>query len=124
MVLAATLAVSYLGFAVASAHDYVEWNRQRWVAGQGLVAEGASVQEIDGGLEFNNYMVWRDDRLRNDDSYRPAGSATVVVKETPQFVVSFSERSGYTPIRRFAVNRWLPWSPDHILVLERRNQVQ
>jgi Dolichyl-phosphate-mannose-protein mannosyltransferase len=125
MAIALGLTLSYLGFAVASTHDYMEWNRQRWIAGLDLVTQGvASIEDIDGGFEFNNFMVWRDNRLRNDESHRPAGSAAVTVKENPQFVVSFSARSAYTPVRELVVNRWLPWSPDHVLVLERRNQVQ
>jgi hypothetical protein len=122
MAIALGLTLSYLGFAVASTHDYIEWNRERWIAELDLVAqEAASIEDIDGGFEFNNFMVWRDNRLRNDEAHRPAGSATATVKENPRFVVSFSARPGYTPIRRLAVHRWWPWSPAQILVLERKH---
>jgi hypothetical protein len=115
-VVAGGLALVYLGFAIASTHDYLDWNRQRWTAGLDLISRRVIPAEIDGGFEFNNYLGQCYGRKQRDQH---ATSALVDIKTDPKFVLSFSDLPGYTQVRQLAVYHWLPMSPDHVLVLER-----
>ncbi len=114
---ALVLSLAYVGFAVASTHDYLDWNRQRWIAGLDLVAEGVSLPELDGGFEFNNFLTQYREPTRaasKDDA------VLVQMKPAPQFSLAFSDLPRYARVRELPVRSWLPLSPKFVLVLERQ----
>jgi hypothetical protein len=116
------LALLYLGFAVAATHDSLAWNRQRWAATASLIARGAtSPDDIQGGFAFNRYHAWRDlpAGTRVDESELSWADS----KEHARYLISFSGQRGFREVRRFPINRWLPYSPDQILILERTETV-
>jgi hypothetical protein len=124
----ATLALVYLGFGIFSAHDYIAWNRSRWEAGRSLTVDPSIVaDDIDGGFEFNAWYSFRD---RPGGTYRTNGGSSPVqeivkksiVRDRPRFVLSFSERKDYTVVRGVAVDRWLPLTPDRVLILVRKDE--
>jgi hypothetical protein len=118
---AAALAAVYLGFGVASAHDYLAWNRSRWEAGRSLMEAGdIAPAEIDGGFEFNQYFAYRD----NLDAPRGEGEGVPGARELEgeaqgrrRFVLAFSESPGRSVVRRFPVDRWMPLSPEQVVIL-------
>jgi hypothetical protein len=58
-VLAVILVASYAGFSAAAAHDYLAWNRNRWIATHGLINDGRiRPNQIDGGYEFNGWYLY------------------------------------------------------------------
>jgi hypothetical protein len=113
---ASALAALYAGFAVASTHDYLAWNRQRWAAGRGLVASGVSPSEVDGGFEFNNYLAQYREPVRSGSTSR----ATVTMKPDPRFTLAFDDRPDLDRVRELPVRSWMPLAPSSVLVLERR----
>ena len=124
---AAALALMYLGFGVASAHDYLAWNRSRWEAGRSLIADkGIPPTEIDGGFEFNSYFYWRDRRsgtnpiaeILRDTDLDLAHSGPKSEHPT-RLIISLSELSGFDPVYRVSVDHWLPLSPSEVLILKR-----
>jgi len=118
---ALVLSLAYVGFAVASTHDYLDWNRQRWIAGLDLVAEGVSLPELDGGFEFNNFLTQYREPTRaasKDDA------VLVQMKPDPQFSLAFSDLPRYARVRELPVRSWLPLSPKFVLVLERQPVVE
>jgi Dolichyl-phosphate-mannose-protein mannosyltransferase len=118
---ALVLSLAYVGFAVASTHDYLDWNRQRWRAGLDLVAEGVSLPELDGGFEFNNFLTQYREPTRaasNDDA------VLVQMKPDPHFSLAFSNLRLYDRVRELPVRSWLPLSPKFVLVLERQPVVE
>jgi hypothetical protein len=47
-----------LAYSVAGTHDYLDWNRERWSALCHLASElTIRPTEIDGGWEYNNFLV-------------------------------------------------------------------
>ena len=124
---AAAVALLYLGFGVASAHDFLAWNRSRWEAGQYLMTDQAvSPTEIDGGFEFNSYFYWRDRRSGTNPVTEISGNSELASvfsgpksEHRPQFIISFSEISGFDPVYRVSVDHWLPLSPSEVLILKR-----
>jgi hypothetical protein len=114
--LASTLALSYLVFAVAATHDYLAWNRQRWMAARSLMTTGvAAADNIDGGYAFNGYYAWRD---------VPRGTALherdwKQAKQAARHMIAFSSQRGYREVGQLLVDRWLPLCPDRIVILER-----
>jgi hypothetical protein len=103
-------------FGVASLHDYIAWNRARWLALNDLVAvRHVPPVRIDGGYEFNGWM-YRDPRFppRQESDYwsRLPGIA---------YVVSFGPIEGYREVARYPVERWMSATVDVVLVLRRND---
>jgi len=51
------LVLVYATVAVAATHDYLAWNRARWMATRTLMEAGVSPHQIDGGYEFNGWYL-------------------------------------------------------------------
>jgi 4-amino-4-deoxy-L-arabinose transferase-like glycosyltransferase len=119
------LALLYLGFSVASTHDYLAWNRQRWAAALLMTQEGIAPKDIRGGYEIDHYYAWRDlpDHVTNasraEFARRPGQWHPGESEYHTRYVIAFSDQQGFHRVRRLPVDRWLPLSPDQILVLER-----
>ena len=106
------LLLTYFAFGVAGTHDYLEWNRQRWLAADELGKRvGASPSQIDGGFEFNNYQA----RLPGDH-HRPSDSVDIKLPNAP-YRLSFSPLPGHTLLAQRHCNTWLFGSPRTIYVL-------
>ena len=100
----------YAGVAIAGTHDYLAWNRQRWVALDDLAEQGVKPSSIDGGFEFNATHFFDIDR-------RGKGSWWWVMDG--EYVVAFGPMSGYSVSRRYDFARWLPPGRGQIVVLHR-----
>ncbi len=99
-------------FSVIAAHDFLAWNRTRWVALSDLIQSGVGPRRIDGGYEFNGWTLYdahyelHDEKSWwwvDDDEYRIAGGAT----------------PGYRIERRLVVNRWWDGTTPDVFVLRR-----
>jgi hypothetical protein len=85
-------------------HDYLDTNRSRWNALNDLM-QRCRVQpgEIDGGFEFNGWMLSDSLRVREIDDI--LWSRTNV----DHIVQLWSVREDYSELARFPVDWWLPW---------------
>ena len=102
----------YLGFGTAGTHDYLEWNRQRWLAlDQLITVRGISPELIDGGFEYNNYQP----RIIGDQSRLP-GKVNLVKSDVP-YRLAFTQLSNYQVLERYPCRTWLWGAPQEILVL-------
>jgi hypothetical protein len=120
VVVSAALALIYLGFAVASTHDYLAWNRQRWAAGSLLIERGITPADIRGGYEFDQYYDWCDLPAHMSNARRSAfASRPEQLRDHARYVIAFGDLDGFNRIRRLPVDRWLPLSPDQIVILEK-----
>ncbi len=110
-------------YAIAGTHDYLAWNRARFVGLDALLADGVSPAAIDGGVEFNAWYLsptlgtWPSDR-----DVRPHQPATVrswwwVVDD--QYVASFHPLAGYAIRQQIPFTRWLVPGHGTVLILER-----
>lgn len=116
VLISAALAFSYLVFAVASAHDYLAWNRQRWAASSFLLAQGGvTPDDINGGFAFNGYYEWQD-QPRKAILIDSMGFES---NDRSRYAIAFEDRPGFRQVRRLSVDRWLPLSPEQIVILER-----
>lgn len=112
--LAATTAMltAFFAFGVAGTHDYIEWNRQRWLAADAVARQqGVDAAQIDGGFEYNNYQA----RL-GGDRHRPP-DAVVVDNPAAPFRIAFSPLPRHTVISVRPCDTWLYGSPRAIYVL-------
>ncbi len=100
-------------FSVVATHDFLAWNRTRWVALSDLMQKGGvSPRQIDGGYEFNGWFLY-DPRYElhdekswwwvDDDEYRIAAGPT----------------PGYRIERRLPVERWWDGTTPDVFVLRR-----
>jgi 4-amino-4-deoxy-L-arabinose transferase-like glycosyltransferase len=102
------------GFALGATHDYLLWNRVRWSALSELMKDShVTAKQIDGGMEFNGWYLF-------DLSHQaPPGKSWWWV-ERDDYVLAFAPMTGYDVLKRHRLKRWLPFGPENILVLRRR----
>ena len=50
------LLVFMAGFAVLATRDHMQWQRARWEVIQGVLRQGVTASELDGGYEFNGQV--------------------------------------------------------------------
>ena len=103
----------YAVFSVAATHDYLALNRMRWRAFHDLMDQ-ASVppSHISGGRDFNGWYIYNEhskDRKREWFWF-----------ERDDYLVAFYAFDDYEIIRRYAVERWLPWKRGAGFVLVER----
>jgi len=98
---------------VGLAHDYLAWNRTRWVAINDLLRAGVSPSHIDGGFEFNGYI------LHSDGPKNGPGSFGERIPGGDDYLITFGEIDGYQVLGRHVWRRYLPFGPERILVLGR-----
>jgi 4-amino-4-deoxy-L-arabinose transferase-like glycosyltransferase len=96
------LLMAYGAFSVAATHDYLAWNRARWTALHDLMREaGIPPSHIYGGGEFNGWYLY--------DQYSGDPKRRWFWAENDDYVVSFTPLDEYQVLKRYAVQRWLPW---------------
>jgi 4-amino-4-deoxy-L-arabinose transferase-like glycosyltransferase len=115
--LTASLAVASLifsgAFSIAGTHDYLSWNRARWQALNNLETEQrVGPDEIDGGFEFNAWYLY-------DPSYRASPGKSWYFVARDDFMIAFEPVPGFTEMKRYPFQRWLPPGEGSILVLRR-----
>jgi 4-amino-4-deoxy-L-arabinose transferase-like glycosyltransferase len=122
LALSVVLALAYLGFGVASAHDYLAWNRARWQAARSLLASGdVTPREIEGGFEFDKYYSYLDGPSGPQgvgEAYPEPGAPGGDPPGSRRFVLAFGELPGRTVVRRLPVGRWMSASPEQVVILE------
>jgi hypothetical protein len=97
-------------------HDYFSWNRCRWEAADYLT-EGLKIspRKIDGGYEFNGWV------LDGDFSKSPAipGRSRWCLNDD-EYVVAFHNFDGYTVIKQYPYQNYIPYEMKNIYVLHRK----
>jgi len=102
------------GFALGATHDYLLWNRVRWGALSELMKDShVTAKQIDGGLEFNGWNLF-------SLTYIPLPGKSWWWVEGDDYVLAFAPMTGYDVLKRHRLKRWLPFGPENILVLRRR----
>lgn len=103
----------YAVFSVAATHDYLAWNKTRWIATNDLMQKDKiSPRQIDGGYEFNGWYLY-DPKYHHD----PKKSWWWVVDD--EYVIASGPVSGYEELRRYAFQRWLLQRPSAVIVLKK-----
>lgn len=100
------------GFSVAATHDYLAWNRARWVALRGLLQDGVQPRSIDGGYEFNGWFLF-------DPAYAPVPGKSWWWVDRDDYIVSFSPIRGYRELRSVPFSPWLPTKMERVRVLRK-----
>jgi hypothetical protein len=106
------IAAGFLVFSVAGTHDYLAWNRVRWLALDELAADNVKPTELDGGFEFNGMHLY-DPRYKADDGKSPWW----VHGDT--WLVSFGPVPGYSKVKEYRYAHWLPPHVQTVLVLKK-----
>lgn len=107
------LIVMYGVFSVGATHDFLEWNRTRWVALNDLVqSDKISPRKIDGGYEFNGWFLY-------DAKYKQSPTKSWWWVDDDEYVLTSGPLPGYTEVKRYPVNRWLKLTASDIIVLRR-----
>ena len=90
------------GLFVAATHDYLALNRMRWSAFHDLMHDArVPASSISGGRDFNGWYIYNEhskDRKREWFWF-----------EKDDYLVAFYAFDDYEIIRRYPVERWLPW---------------
>lgn len=103
-----------LVFGVASARDYMEFNRTRWNALNYLTEEQhVSPKQIDGGFEFNAWY------LCDFKKYDPSKKRWWWV-EQDEYMVSPAILSGYKVEKEYRFTRWVNLKTYYIYILKKQ----
>ncbi len=116
-------AVALVGLLLISAwsitivHDYLEWNRTRWVAARYVATDlGIPPERFDGGFEVNNLEHFgRNLYVPGDIRIVPVDPATKV-RVGATHVLSVKPIAGYEKLKDFPCQTWLPCSPQSLLL--------
>ena len=105
--------ILYAAFAIAGTHDYLAWNRARWLGLNDLEREQrVSADDIDGGYEFNSWYLY-------DSRYQGTPGKSGWYVSGDDYIVTFGPLAQYTEVKRYPFRRWLPSGEGDILVLRR-----
>lgn len=107
------LIVIYATFSIGATHDFLEWNRTRWMALDELMSVNrVSPRKIDGGYEFNGWFLY-------DANYKQSSKKSWWWVEDDEYVLATGPLPGYVEFKRYPVYRWLRLTASHIIVLRR-----
>jgi hypothetical protein len=110
--LSVTLVLVYAAVDVAATHDYLAWNRARWMATAKLMDAGISPRQIDGGYEFNGWYLFKLDYHRKaDKSYWWV--------DDDEYIIASGPIKGYRELQRFSFLAWLLLADASVVVLHR-----
>jgi 4-amino-4-deoxy-L-arabinose transferase-like glycosyltransferase len=110
--LSLTLVLVYAAVNVAATHDYLAWNRARWMATAKLMDAGISPHQIDGGYEFNGWYLFQLDYHRKaDKSYWWV--------DDDEYIIASGPIKGYRELQRFSFSAWLLLADASVVVLHR-----
>jgi len=110
--LSVTLVLVYAAVDVAATHDYLAWNRARWMATAKLMGAGISPHQIDGGYEFNGWYLFELDYHRKaDKSYWWV--------DDDEYIIASGPIKGYRELQRFSYSAWLLLADASVVVLHR-----
>ena len=102
----------YAGVSVAATHDYLAWNRMRWMATRLLMESGISPTQIDGGYEFNGWYL-------SDPNYKRKADKSWWWVNDDEYVIASGPLSGYQELQRFVFQRWLLFGNASVVILHR-----
>lgn len=112
-VIPGVIIVLYAIFSVGATHDFLEWNRTRWIALHDLVNnKKIPPRKIDGGYEFNGWFLY-------DANYKQSPTKSWWWVDDDEYVLTAGPLSGYVEFKRYPVNRWLKLTAADIIVLRR-----
>jgi len=112
--LAALVFLAAIGlYSVLGTRDYLAWNRARWQALRELIGSGtAKAEEVDGGYEFNGYVLY-------DVLYQESPGKSWWWVKGDKYQIAFGDVPGYTTIKEYSYNRWMPPQVGKVVVLQR-----
>ncbi len=110
--LSLALVFIYAAVAVTTTHDYLAWNRTRWVAIRSLLDAGISPHKIDGGYEFNGWYL-------SDPNYREVPEKSYWWVDDDEYIIASGPLPGYDELQRFVFRGWWLLSDASVVVLHR-----
>lgn len=106
------LLMAYAVLSVSAVHDYMAWNRARWLAVASLMGSGITPNEIDGGYEFNGWFLY-------SPTYRQRDNKSYWWVDDDKYIIASGPIDGYDVVARFNPDWWLGWRKPQVLVLRR-----
>lgn len=106
----------YAWFGITATHDFLAFNRTRKQATDYLMQTlKKSPREIDGGFEFNGWHLYQASLTPGLGSKNK--SWWWVEKDDYIIAASSNKIDGYTLLKPFSFNRWLPMKTDTVFIL-------
>jgi len=102
----------YALFSVLGTHDYLAWNRARWRALADLQASGVSPRQIDGGYEFNGWLLY-------DPRYEKTTGKSWWWVQGDEYMIASGPMPGYAQVASYPFDRWLIPGRSEVLALRR-----
>jgi hypothetical protein len=115
-------------FTVSATHDFLLWNRVRWLALNNLMHYSQiPPNQIGGGMEFNGWYFGNrietcnpDFQLSNTSKAAGWGDFSCLWNNSDrEYTVAFIPRPGYEQQAVYPFRRWLPWREEVLYVLHK-----
>jgi hypothetical protein len=115
-------------FTVSATHDYLLWNRVRWLALDDLMQHSQVLpNQIGGGMEFNGWYFGNRIETCNPEFQRSTTNPKVGwgdfsclwADADREYTVSFTPKAGYEQQATYSFRRWLPWREEVLYVLHK-----
>jgi len=115
-------------FTVSATHDYLLWNRVRWLALDDLIKHSQVLpNQIGGGMEFNGWYFGNRIETCNPEFQRSTTNPKVGWGDFSclwadgdrEYTVSFTPKAGYEQQATYSFRRWLPWREEVLYVLHK-----
>jgi hypothetical protein len=115
-------------FTVSATHDYLLWNRVRWLALDDLIQHSQVLpNQIGGGMEFNGWYFGNRIETCNPKFQRSTTNTNVGwgdfsclwADADREYTVSFTPKAGYEQQATYSFRRWLPWREEVLYVLHK-----
>ncbi len=122
-ILATVGLLGFLAYGLIGTQDWLAYNRVRWELGQGLVASGVPLYQIDGGMEWDGWFLYEYSRAQRMPPRTPNGpfwTYLVAPAVDSTYVIAFSSQPGYEMIARREYDSWLHQEPVYLYVLKRQ----
>jgi len=115
----ATVGLALMGvWSMGAVHDYLAWNRARWVAARYATSKlGVEPTRLDGGFEVNNLEHFKRNLYAKEDVELVPVDPATGLRLDASHVISVSPLNGRRFLASFPCRNRLPYSPGRILLL-------
>jgi hypothetical protein len=95
-------------FSIAATHDYLSWNRVRWLIINELQESGVSNNKIQGGIEHTTWYFFSENKQKWWEDCIPV------------YALVFKPKNKDLIIKEYKYSRWLPGKGNLYLIYDEK----
>ncbi len=110
-------------YSMIGTQNYLRWNQVRWDAANELISQGISADQIQAGYEWCGWELYEKSlgMPNPHDRSKPWYVNSLCPVNAAEYIISFTEISGYKSIKKTSYNSWYDTSPS-LYVLQKNKR--